>query len=301
VRSYDDLRQWGVLGSGFGIAKAALALAGFDPRFHSKGACKSLEEQLRRDFGGGIELSMVCAIPKGSGLGTSSILAAALLGTLGEMCGLGWSTNDLFGRTLALEQMLTAGGGWQDQVGGVTGGVKFIETTPGLIQKPVMRWLPNHFFSESYANKQVLLYYTGLTRVAHDILGEIVRSMFLNSARHLGIIGEIGHNALFAADAIQRNDWNGLCEAIRRSWNLNQRLDAGTNPPQVQAILDRIGDHACAAKLLGAGGGGYLLMLARDVEAASRIRSILSGNPPNDRARFVDLGLSAKGFQVTRS
>lgn len=301
VRSYDDLRQWGVLGSGFGIAKAALALAGFDPRFHSKGAAKSLEDQLRKDFGGGIELSMVCAIPKGSGLGTSSILAAALLGTLSEMCGLGWSTEDLFGRTLALEQMLTAGGGWQDQVGGVTGGVKIIETAPGLMQKPVMRWLPGHFFSEAYANKQMLLYYTGLTRVAHGILGEIVRSMFLNSARHLGIVGEIGHNALFAADAIQRNDWNGLCEAIRRSWNLNQRLDSGTNPPEVQAILDRTSGHICAAKLLGAGGGGYILMLAKDVEAATRVRSILAENPPNDRARFVDLGLSAKGFQVTRS
>ncbi|MEI6217470.1 MAG: bifunctional fucokinase/fucose-1-phosphate guanylyltransferase [bacterium] len=301
VRSYDDLRQWGVLGSGFGIAKAALALSGFDPRFHSKGACKSLEDQLMRDFGGGIEISMVCAIPKGSGLGTSSILAASLLGTLSEMCGLGWSTNDLFGRTLALEQMLTAGGGWQDQVGGVTGGVKFIETTPGIMQKPVMRWLPNHFFSEAYANKQILLYYTGLTRIAHGILGEIVRGMFLNSSRHLGIIGEIGHNAIFTADAIQRNDWNGLCEAIRRSWNLNQRLDSGTNPPQVQAILDKVGDHVSAAKLLGAGGGGYILMLAKDVDAASRIRSALADSPPNNRARFVDLGLSAKGFQVTRS
>ncbi|MEI6810075.1 MAG: bifunctional fucokinase/L-fucose-1-P-guanylyltransferase, partial [bacterium] len=301
IGSYDDLRRWGVLGSGFGIAKAALALAGFDPQFQSKGTSRSLEDQLRRDFGGGIELSMVCAIPKGSGLGTSSILAASLLGTLSEMCGLGWSTEDLFGRTLALEQMLTAGGGWQDQVGGVTGGVKFIETAPGLMQKPVMRWLPNHFFSEAYANKQILLYYTGMTRVAHGILGEIVRGMFLNSARHLGIIEEIGHNALFAADAIQRNDWNGLCESIRRSWDLNQRLDGGTNPPQVKGILDSIGDHVSAAKLLGAGGGGYLLLFAKDLGSASQIRSILTGNPPNGRARFVDLGLSSKGFQVTRS
>lgn len=301
INTYDDLRRWGVLGSGFGIARAALALAGFDPRFHSRGTCKSLEDQLRKDFGGGIELSMVCAIPKGSGLGTSSVLAAALLGTISEMCGLGWSADDLFGRTLALEQMLTAGGGWQDQVGGITGGVKFIETAPGLMQKPVMRWLPNHFFTEAYANKQILLYYTGLTRVAHGILGEIVRSMFLNSARHLGIISEIGHNALFAADAIQRNDWDGLCEAIRRSWDLNQRLDGGTNPPQVASIVDSIDDHVCAVKLLGAGGGGYLLMLAKDAGAASRIRATLAGNPPNSRARFVDLGLSAGGFQVTRS
>jgi len=301
VKTYDDLRQLGKLGSGFGIAKAALSLAGFEPRFHARGARKTLEDQLKHDFGGGIELSMVCAIPKGSGLGTSSILAATLLGTLSEMCGLKWSSNDLFARTLALEQMLTSGGGWQDQVGGVIGGIKFIETMPGIVQKPVMRWLPNHFFSEEYADKLVLLYYTGLTRVAHDILGEIVRGMFLNSARHLGVVREIGYNALYAADALQRDDWNGLCEAVRRSWNLNQRLDSGTNPPSVQAIMEKIGDYVSATKLLGAGGGGYMVFLAKDVEAAGQIRRLLAANPPNDRARFVDVSLSTKGFQVTRS
>ena len=301
VATYEDLRQWGKLGSGFGIAKAALALAGFDPRFHAGDGAGALADLLRRDFGGGIDLSMVCAVPKGSGLGTSSILAAALLGTLGEMCGLGWKPGDIIGRTLALEQMLTAGGGWQDQVGGVIGGVKVIESAPGPVQKPETRWLPNHFFTDSYDNRQVLLYYTGLTRIAHDILGDIVRGMFLNSAAHLGIVEEIGHNASFAADAIQRSDWADLCEAVRRSWTLNQRLDSGTNPPPVQGILDMISDHVCAAKLLGAGGGGYLLILAKDPAAGDIIRKTLAGRPPNNRARFVDLGLSEKGFQATRS
>jgi galactokinase/mevalonate kinase-like predicted kinase len=301
VKTYDELRQWNQLGSGFGIAKAALALAGLEPRFRAKGNFTSLEQQLKKEFGGGIELSMICAIPKGSGLGTSSILAATLLGTLSELCGLHWGTDAVFTRTLALEQMLTAGGGWQDQAGGVLAGVKLIETAPGLAQKPVARWLPGRFFSDEYVNKTALLYYTGLTRVAHDILGEIVRGMFLNSATHLNIVEEIGYNALFAADAIQRNDWECLCEAVRRSWQLNQRLDGGTNPTAVQSILDRIGEHVTAAKLLGAGGGGYMLILAKDIEAGRQIKRILTDNPPNNRARFVDFNLSDTGFQVTRS
>ena len=45
---------------------------------------------------------------------TSSILAATLLGTLSELCGLHWSEQDLFRRTMALEQLLTTGGGWTD-------------------------------------------------------------------------------------------------------------------------------------------------------------------------------------------
>ena len=301
VESYEDLRNCGQLGSGFGIARAALALAGLEPRFHADGGCASLQDQLKDEFGGGIEISMLAAVPKGSGLGTSSILAATLLGTLSELCGLYWDSRDLFSRTLTLEQMLTSGGGWQDQAGGIIGGLKLLETEPGLPQQPVVRWLPDSFFSGDYANSLTLLYYTGITRVAHDILGEIVRNIFLNSANHLNILEDIGADALYAADAIQRHDWDGLCEAVRRSWRLNQRVDSGTNPLAVQVILDTIADDVSAAKLLGAGGGGYMLILARDDDSAQRIRRKLEVNPPNPRARFVDMRVSASGFQITRS
>ena len=74
----------------------------------------------------------------------------------------------------------------------------------------------------------------------------------------------------FAAAAIQKCDYDRSWPAIRSSWTLNQRLDAGTNPPEVQAILDGVSDYLAAAKLLGAGGGGYLLMFAKDEEAAAQ-------------------------------
>jgi galactokinase/mevalonate kinase-like predicted kinase len=296
VRTYDELQKYDQVGSGFTVAKAALALAGFLPRFSSGDKFDSLEEQLKA-FGGGIDVALLGAVPKGSGLGTSSILAATLLGTLSELCGLNWDTNELSSRTLALEQMLTAGGGWQDQIGGLLHGIKLIETQPGLSQKPTVRWLPGELLS----NENVLLYYTGLTRVAKGILHEIVRGMFLNSRPHLDILEDIGANALRVTDALQRQDWNGLTDAVRRSWTLNQRLDSGTNPPAVQAILEPVNDYLSAVKLLGAGGGGYMLMLAKDTEAARRVRQTLTGAPPNAKARFVNLSLSETGFQVTRS
>jgi galactokinase/mevalonate kinase-like predicted kinase len=300
VRTYEELQGYAQVGSGFAVAKAAFALAGFLPRFQPAGKHHSLKARLD-EFGGGIEVAMLCAVPKGSGLGTSSILAVTLLGTLSELCGLNWSNHDLMRRTLALEQMLTTGGGWQDQAGGLLRGFKLIETEPGLAQKPIVRWLPGHFFSREYTDTTVLLYYTGLARTAKEILKEIVRGMFLNSGSHLEILDDIGQNAMFLADAVQRNDWEALCEAVRRSWILNQRLDKGTNPPAVQWILDQIDDHLAAAKLLGAGGGGYLLMFAKDDEAARHIRRTLTTNPPNTNARFVALDLSETGFQVTRS
>ncbi|HRZ99526.1 MAG TPA: bifunctional fucokinase/fucose-1-phosphate guanylyltransferase, partial [Candidatus Paceibacterota bacterium] len=300
IRTYPELESFIDPGNEFALAKAAFALAGFLPRFHAQGGYSSLEEQLRR-FGGGLEVSLLAAVPKGSGLGTSSILAATLLATLGEVCGLNWDLNILFSRTLALEQMLTTGGGWQDQAGGIYRGVKMIETAAGLRQRATLRWLPEHLFEATHANTTILLYYTGLTRLAKGILHEVVRGVFLNDPRHLDILAEIGSNAETAFQAIQQDDYSALARAVHRSWRLNQSLDKGTNPPAVQAILDSVQDYLEAAKLLGAGGGGYLLMMAKDPEAARRIQATLQASPPNPRARFVQFSLSSTGLQLTRS
>lgn len=298
--SYEELRTYAQPGDSFALAKAALAQVGFLPEFSSLSPYPSLKEQLQ-DFGGGIELSLLSAVPKGSGLGTSSILAATVLSTLGEVCGLAWDKNALFTRTLALEQMLTTGGGWQDQAGGIFRGIKMIETSSGLKQSPVLRWLPDQLFEQDYANKNILLYYTGITRIAKNILHEIVRGIFLNSPRHLGVIEEIADNARSAFNAIQMASYSSLVESVRESWRLNQLLDSGTNPPEVQGILDKVKDYLDATKLLGAGGGGYLLMFAKDRDAAERIRKTLAENPPNNRARFVHFALSDQGLQLTRS
>jgi galactokinase/mevalonate kinase-like predicted kinase len=224
-----------------------------------------------------------------------------VLAALGDLCGLGWDRNVLFARTMALEQMLTTGGGWQDQAGAIFRGAKVIETLPGLTQKPAIRWLPDHLFGPEYANRSVLLYYTGITRLAKNILGEIVRGLFLNSPSHLATIEDIGANAEFASSAMQRCDYALLLQAIRKSWELNQQLDAGTAPGPVKAILESVRDYVGAAKLLGAGGGGYMILFGKDESAASRIKQILTERPPNARARFVDFSLSQTGLQLTRS
>ncbi|MFO1502137.1 MAG: bifunctional fucokinase/L-fucose-1-P-guanylyltransferase, partial [Verrucomicrobiota bacterium] len=253
------------------------------------------------EFGGGIEVSLLCAVPKGSGLGTSSLLAATVLSTIDNLCGLNWDQNTLFYRTLALEQLMTTGGGWQDQAGGIYRGVKLIETQPGVKQRPILRWLPDYLLGHALANETVLLYYTGLTRMAKSILYEVVRGVFLNSPAHLETLEAIAANAEAAFHAMQRSDYEGLAGAVRTSWELNQRLDSGTNPPAVQQIFQSINDYSAGAKLLGAGGGGYLLILAKDPMAARRIRDALAAHPPNARARFVDYALSDTGLQLTRS
>ena len=134
-----------MVGSPFAIPKAALCLAGFHPSFSAQ-YYSDLKSQLE-DFGSGIEISFLAAIPKGSGMGTSSNLAATILGGLSDFCNLGWDSFEICNCTLGLEQLLTTGGGWQDQYGGVIPGVKLLETMSGWDQSPRIRWLPDKLFT----------------------------------------------------------------------------------------------------------------------------------------------------------
>jgi galactokinase/mevalonate kinase-like predicted kinase len=298
VTAFSRLAEFRDPRSGFSLAKAALALAGFHPDFFRGNPYRSLRDQLRA-FGGGLEISMLSDVPKGSGLGTSSILAATLLGALNEACGLGWTNFDLYRRVLGIEQLLTTGGGWQDQAGALFHGVKLVRTLPGPAQTPTVVHLPSKFLRELVDDSSLLLYYTGLTRLAKSILQEIVADMALGKSATLQTLHFIRTNALDLHASMQRSDRAGLVRCIARSWDLNRRLDSGTTTPAIDRIITACGPDLAACKLLGAGGGGYLLLCARSPQAGRRIRARLEARPPNPRARFVDFAISERAMEVS--
>ena len=299
IDTYEQLSEYNKVGSPFSIPKAALALAGFLPQFSTQ-HYSSLQSQLQ-DFGSGIELTLLSAIPAGSGLGTSSILASTVLGAISDFCSLAWDKTEIGRRTLILEQLLTTGGGWQDQFGGVLGGVKLLQTQRGFQQDPLVRWLPDDLFTQPEYTQCHLLYYTGITRTAKKILAEIVRRMFLNHHDELQQLRAMKAHAIDMYEAIQRQNFQQMGSLIRTTWQQNQLIDSGTNPDSIQRITTLIDDLCLGYKLPGAGGGGYLYMVAKDSEAAARIKQTLTVNQPNPNARFVDMTLSKKGLQVSRS
>ena len=89
-----------------------------------------------------------------------------------------------------------------------------------------MGWL-----EEPETRNCMLLYYTGLTRVAHDILGEIVRGMFLNSTSRLSIIREIGTNAAYVAEAAQRATGKICAKPCAGAGSSTSCSTAGPTPP----------------------------------------------------------------------
>lgn len=136
---------------------------------------------------------------------------------------------------------------------------------------------------------------------AKGILAEIVSSMFLNSGTHLSLLAEMKAHAMDMSEAILRSNFTNFGNLVGKTWIQNQALDCGTNPPAVAAIIEKIKDYTLGYKLPGAGGGGYLYMVAKDPQAAGLIRRILTEEAPNPRARFVEMSLSDKGLQISRS
>lgn len=299
VETYEQLADFKRVGSPFTIPKAALALAGFLPQY-SQEKYPDLKSQLMA-FGCGIEITLLSAIPAGSGLGTSSVLAATVLGTINDFLSLGWDKNEICHKTLVLEQLLTTGGGWQDQFGGVLQGVKLLQTCKGFEQQPIVHWLPTDLYTQPEYQACHLLYYTGITRTAKTILAEIVQKMFLNDHDQVALLREMKAHSLQMYEAIQRNDFKEMGKLVGKTWLQNQAIDAGTNPLEVKKLTDLIDDLCLGYKLPGAGGGGYLYMVAKDPEAAARIKVILNANRPNGNARFVGMSLSKTGLQVSRS
>lgn len=299
ITTYEQLLDCRRVGSPFSIPKAALCLAGFHPRYGLK-AYASLEQQLR-DIGCGVELTLLSAVPAGSGMGTSSILAATVLSALSDFFALGWDKTAICNRTIVIEQLLTSGGGWQDQYGGVFGGIKLLRTQSGFDQTPEVRYLPDALYTAPEYRPLHLLYYTGLTRTAKHILADIVRSMFLYDTATLRLLGEMKEHAANLYAALLQGDFASLGRLVGKSWQQNKALDKGTCPPEVQRIIKEVEDLCLGLKLPGAGGGGYLYMVAKDAEAAARIRRRLTDLRPNAGARLVEMNMSHKGLQVSRS
>ncbi|XP_029464770.1 L-fucose kinase isoform X2 [Rhinatrema bivittatum] len=139
---------------------------------------KPLQAQLLENFRGGFELHTWSNLPHGSGLGTSSILAGAVMAALYRVAGKSCGTESLIHAVLHLEQVLTTGGGWQDQVGGLIPGIKIGRSLAHLPLKVEVEEVsvPEGFIQT--LNEHLLLVYTGKTRLARNLLQDVLRNWY---------------------------------------------------------------------------------------------------------------------------
>lgn len=289
LRAYDDPRDWAAL------PKAALALSGIA----TFAAAEDLRDRLRALSGGdgGLELTLNANLPKGSGLGASSILGAATLGCLADLVGETLPRDQLITRTSALEQIMSTAGGWQDQAGGLTGGAKLLTTSAGVNQVPVEHALtiPADFWRE-----RVLLYSTGVQRLARDILQKVVWRWLGGGPEIRRIVRRLREGAYRMRECLEVEDMDGFTHRLLEFWELKKAIDPGATTPFIESLIERVKPQLSAWELPGAGGGGFLFMIARHAAAARRVREQLTADPPNAAARFFEVEIDDVGLTVVR-
>ena len=242
----------------FALQKACLLACGIIPKEGS-----SLEEILDR-LGGGFEMhSEVTNVPKGSGLGTSSILSAACVKAVFEFMGIEYTEEDLYAHVLAMEQIMSTGGGWQDQVGGITPGLKYITSMPGIDQKLKVMHVEIPEAAKKELDDRFVLIYTGQRRLARNLLRDVVGRYVGNESDSLYALEEIQKTAALMRFELERGNIDGFAKLLDYHWELSKKVDAGSSNTLIEQIFSSIEELIDGKLVCGAGGGGFLQVVLK--------------------------------------
>ena len=297
IRRSRELRTAPNVHDPFALHKVALDMAGLVP---PRGA------DLRRFLaaaGGGLVVSTECRVPKGSGLGTSSILAATLLAALHEVAGRHASHDQLIRETLLLEQRLSTGGGWQDQVGGIVGAVKSTTTLPGLPQKLHVEKLAMSEECLRQFEQRLVVYYSGQQRLARDILRRVMGRWLGREPAVMLLLEELKQSAAELRSALLKGQWARAARPINRYWQIKQQLYPGSTTPTIDVLFLELEGHYLAAGLAGAGGGGFGYFLCRDARQAQRLREKLAEQAaqPGSLGSLFQAQVNRSGLSIRRT
>lgn len=227
----------------------------------------------------GLELISRCDVPMGSGLGTSSILAGGLVKALWQLMGTQWTDEALFNQVLAVEQMLTSGGGWQDQVGSIVPGWKLTTTEPGIPQRFSVEQISLPPETSQALAERLLLVYTGQQRIAKNILEQVVADWLSRREDLVSTLTQLRSDAYLMRDALVAGEIDWFGSLLTRYWEGKKILNPDTTNPTIDALLKSVSDLCSCYGIAGAGGGGFLVLLAKDVASHSQIEKRLAHTP----------------------
>ncbi len=210
----------------------------------------------------GIEITSISDIPSsGTGLGSSSSYTVGLLNALYAYCGVFAGAERLAREACRIEiNHLDKPIGKQDQYIAAYGGLQYIRFNPdgGVFVDPIIC----RRSTKEELEERLLMLYTGITRSADDVLQEQERNVHNDPARFstLQAMVRLADNL---RDALSANDVDSVGDILHRGWELKRSLASGISSSRIDDWYQRArkaGAHG--GKILGAGGGGFLLLYA---------------------------------------
>ena len=256
----DPLQATGDPFDPFALQKACLLACGIIPKEGHE-----LSEILKRLGGGFVMHSEVTNVPKGSGLGTSSILSAACVKAVFEFMGIEYTEEDLYSHVLAMEQIMSTGGGWQDQVGGITPGLKYITSMTGVEQQIKVTHVEIPEETKKELDERFVLIYTGQRRLARNLLRDVVGRYVGNEPDSLFALEEIQKTAALMRFELERGNVDGFAKLLDYHWELSKKVDAGSSNTLIEQIFSSIEELIDGKLVCGAGGGFLQVILKKGV------------------------------------
>jgi D-glycero-alpha-D-manno-heptose-7-phosphate kinase len=210
----------------------------------------------------GIEITSISDIPsQGTGLGSSSTYTVGLLNALYAHIGRHAGAEQLAQEACFIEiERCGKPIGKQDQYIAAYGGLQYIQfnSDESVFVDPVICQLD----TKIELQRRLLLLYTGLTRSANGILHEQSKNTESDEEKR-ATLRRMTHLAQELRQALQLNDLNGFGEVLHQGWIEKKKLASGISNPKIDTWYETARQRgAIGGKVLGAGGGGFLLLYA---------------------------------------
>lgn len=217
-----------------------------------------VRECLRRTgIEAGVEVSTMADIPsEGSGLGSSSTVTVGLLNAMYTFQGEQRTAEELAREACSIEiDILGKPIGKQDQYIAAYGGLRWLRfRTDGKVDVEALRMDDNR---RRRLSECLMLFYTGVTRRADDVL----REQRDNIDDRRGVLRAMRQQALAVRETLVDGALEGLGSILDEGWELKRRMASRISNACIDEIYDRARvAGALGGKVAGAGGGGFLLL-----------------------------------------
>jgi D-glycero-alpha-D-manno-heptose-7-phosphate kinase len=230
--------------------------------------------------------------PPGSGLGSSSTMAVALVGAMTHWLQLPLTNYEIADLAYKIEREdLKIEGGYQDQYASSFGGFSFIEFKGDtIIVNPlkIRRSTLNEF---EYC---LLLCYTGATRLSANIIKDQVGGFIRGNKTVVNALDETKNLAISMKEALLRGNLTEFGELLHSAWENKKKFSSKVTNETINKMYERAREAgALGGKLLGAGGGGYLMFYC-DFEKVNKVAETLEGL----KGEIVDFSFERSGLQT---